>query len=77
MLPTKPPCYRCGPVYEAAIQQADAAFEAAVQQAEAAIEAVKQPAEQALVTAYSASYDIDGGTRSEVPDVMGKLINHH
>ena len=50
--------------------EADAAYEAA-------LEAAMQPAEQALVTAYSASYDIDGGARSEVPDVMGKLINHH
>ncbi len=66
------------PSVEACIRyaEADAAFEAAMQQAEAAVEAVKQPAEQALVTAYSASYDIDGGARSDVPDVMMKLLDH-
>ena len=67
---------RAEAAYEAAKQRADAAFEAAMQQAEAAVEAVKQPAEQALVTAYSASYDIDDGARSDVPDVMMKLLDH-
>ena len=67
--------------YEAALQQAKAAYvaayEAAMQPAEAAFEAVKQPAQQALETAYFASYDLDGGPRSDVQDVMVKLREHH
>ena len=68
--------------HEAAERQAyavyEAAFEAAMQPAEAAFEVVKQQAEQALVTAYSAIYyDIDGGPRSDVQDVMEKLREHH
>ena len=57
--------------------EADAAYSAVEQPARKAGEAALQPAEQAWVTAYFASYDNDGGTRSEVPDVMGKLIDHH
>ena len=73
--------------YKAAQQRADAAYKAAVQQADVAeqqkeqarvaLEAVMHPAEQALVAAYSAIYDLDGGPRSDVPDVMSKLIEHH
>ena len=68
------------PSVEACIRyaEADAAFDAAMQPAEAAFEVVKQQAEQALVTAYSAIYyDIDGGPRSDVQDVMEKLLEHH
>ena len=71
--------------YEAAMQPAKAAYdvahEAAERQAlavyEAAYEAVKHPAQQALETAYFASYDLDGGPRSDVQDVMVKLREHH
>ena len=76
--------------YEAAVQPARAAleatgspaaiaaFRAAYQQAGAAYEVATLPAKQALVAAYSAIYyDIDGGPRSDVQDVMEKLLEHH
>ena len=58
---------------EATRQQVLAALEATLQQVWADHEVALQTAEQALVAAYFAIYDIDGGARNEVPDVMGKL----
>ncbi len=63
--------------YDVTIELALAAYKAAMQQTLPTAKAADQQAKQALNTAYFASYDIDGGARSDVPDVMDKLLEHH
>ena len=62
---------------EAARQQAEGVRNAAYKQAKAAYEATKQQANDLWSAAYYFSYDVDGGPRSNVHEVMVKLIEHH
>ena len=64
-------------VERAALQQADAAYKPALRQADDAHKAALQQAKQAWATAYYASYDRDGGPRSDVHAVMVKFVEHH
>ena len=63
--------------YKAAERQAYDAYEAAKQPLQAAYEAAEQQAVDVLVVAYYASYDRDGGPRSDIHAVMVKLLEHH
>ena len=73
----KPARQQADDARDAATRDARAAYEAAKQQAKAAYEAADQQAVDVLVVAYYASYDRDGGPRSDVHAVMVKLLEHH
>ena len=64
-------------VYSDAEERARAAYSAAMQPVRAAREAAKEQALSVWGSAYFASYDVDGGPRSNVHEVMVKLVEHH
>ena len=66
-------------IYDTTIDRrpAQAAYKAAIDRRLAANKAAVQQAKQAWATAYYASYDRDGGPRSDVHAVMVKFVEHH
>ena len=69
--------FRAQDAYKAAERRAWDARAAAEQPLQAAYEAAEQLAVDVLVIGYYASYDRDGGPRSDVHAVMVKLLEHH